>query len=760
MQHLSHRQRGQIRTLGVVLPATIMTLFKFRQAIASDNDDDQYDDDEFEKDVGNDDAEGPSVFTEDGGWALYFVLMLMSFWALAVVVEEYFVPALNVLCDKLKLPDDVAGATFMAAGASSPEMFAAFVSLFITHTSLGIGTIIGSEIFNHLCICAGSVLYSKSGELTLDPRILAREVVFYALAIGGLLFSESYTEGKDGPNYDDGIGDDKRIFIHWWQALLLIVGYLMYVVVCAYYKTIVKVCCPRPECVRRSSLNNDGEEERECSGVFNEPVSNFNNSVTARNELMRDSARSIDAVSAAAANVILEEGKSGDGQQAASLPPFQPNATPQGGHPHRDAPVRNSVPLSVRGSEEERESGNRDRSGSRVSEALLAVAPRAGMKLSAHLTIYEHDASRETYSCYVWKKSKFYSKMRVSSQAWQLRWVTIDKDGFRSCRDKQHLNKNVRHFNIYQGTKVEVLDEQRLIFKLHTPTGNLQFQAPSQKIFQDVMRHIQSKIEVFSNLSNDERSNLFAERSKSNGSREHSSSLKISTGKEDALEATLLGDDDKEEDEDDEEHEDLMTCPTTTIGMILHVVLFPCKVLIHFTIPDVRNHEWAHWYMTAIFMCIVHLACWSFLMSVTVENLAEWVGISQTVAGLTISAAGTSFPNILASMIVARQGMGNMAVGNAFGSNVFNVFMGLGFPWFLYCFFGDSDVHQESHTYHGLDKDGVIFPTLVLLALLILFIILLWCTNMKLYTYHAYMFIALYIGFLVWAIGWECAAPF
>ena len=144
-------------------------------------------------DVGEDDAEELDPFTADGGWALYLVLMLTSFWALAVVVEEYvgnppttrpprhvtpltpltaptpltplaplappspryFVPALNVLCDKLNMPDDVAGATFMAAGASSPEMFAAFVSLFITHTSLGIGTIIGSEIFNHLCICAG-----------------------------------------------------------------------------------------------------------------------------------------------------------------------------------------------------------------------------------------------------------------------------------------------------------------------------------------------------------------------------------------------------------------------------------------------------------------------------------------------------------------------------------------------------------------------------------------------------------------------------
>ena len=101
-----------------------------------------------------------------------------------------FVPALNVMCEILGLPDDVAGATFMAAGASSPELFAALISLFVTRSALGIGTIIGSEIFNHLCICAGSVLYSKTGVVRLDARILARELVFYTIAVLALLYCE------------------------------------------------------------------------------------------------------------------------------------------------------------------------------------------------------------------------------------------------------------------------------------------------------------------------------------------------------------------------------------------------------------------------------------------------------------------------------------------------------------------------------------------------------------------------------------------
>jgi Ca2+/Na+ antiporter len=50
-----------------------------------------------------------------------------------------FVPALNVVAIKFNIPDDVAGATLMAAGASSPELFSSIVSLFITHSALGLG---------------------------------------------------------------------------------------------------------------------------------------------------------------------------------------------------------------------------------------------------------------------------------------------------------------------------------------------------------------------------------------------------------------------------------------------------------------------------------------------------------------------------------------------------------------------------------------------------------------------------------------------
>lgn len=76
-------------------------------------------------------------------WLLLSVITAVSFWSQAVTTEERLVPALNVVASKFKISPDIAGATLMAAGASSPELFSSIVSLFITHSSLGLGTIVG-----------------------------------------------------------------------------------------------------------------------------------------------------------------------------------------------------------------------------------------------------------------------------------------------------------------------------------------------------------------------------------------------------------------------------------------------------------------------------------------------------------------------------------------------------------------------------------------------------------------------------------------
>ena len=51
--------------------------------------------------------------------------------------------------------------------------------------------------------------------------------------------------------------------------------------------------------------------------------------------------------------------------------------------------------------------------------------------------------------------------------------------------------------------------------------------------------------------------------------------------------------------------------------------------------------------------------------------------------GLTFMAAGSSVPDGISSLIVARQGDGDRAVSNTVGSNVFDILLCLGLPWLL-----------------------------------------------------------------------------
>ncbi len=60
------------------------------------------------------------------------------------------------------------------------------------------------------------------------------------------------------------------------------------------------------------------------------------------------------------------------------------------------------------------------------------------------------------------------------------------------------------------------------------------------------------------------------------------------------------------------------------------------------------------------------------------SGLARSLGVSQAVVALTVVAAGTSFPELVTSVVAARKGDTGMAMGNVVGSNIFNIFFILG----------------------------------------------------------------------------------
>ena len=68
---------------------------------------------------------------------------------------------------------------------------------------------------------------------------------------------------------------------------------------------------------------------------------------------------------------------------------------------------------------------------------------------------------------------------------------------------------------------------------------------------------------------------------------------------------------------------------------------------------------------------IVGLAALLVVESATV--LARTVGISEEVIGATLVAVGTSIPELASTLAAIRKGLGDLALGNVLGSNVFNL---------------------------------------------------------------------------------------
>ena len=93
--------------------------------------------------------------------------------------------------------------------------------------------------------------------------------------------------------------------------------------------------------------------------------------------------------------------------------------------------------------------------------------------------------------------------------------------------------------------------------------------------------------------------------------------------------------------------------------------------------------KWRAYYPLTMLSSIVWLGVLVFFMISWAEKAGCMLGISETLMGLTVCAIGTSGPDAIASLIVAKEGNGVMAVSNAFGSNVFDILFGLGFPFLL-----------------------------------------------------------------------------
>ncbi|XP_021236650.1 sodium/potassium/calcium exchanger 2 isoform X1 [Numida meleagris] len=475
-----------------------------------------------------------------GAVILHVTGMIYMFIALAIVCDEFFVPSLTVITEKLSISDDVAGATFMAAGGSAPELFTSLIGVFISHSNVGIGTIVGSAVFNILFVIGMCALFSRE-ILNLTWWPLFRDVSFYIIDLILLIIF-----------FLDNL-------IMWWESLTLLTAYFCYV-------TFMK---------------------------FNVQVEEWVKKILNRNKVEKATTGDAEGKSPTAGDK--------DDQTLTTKPRLQRGGSSASLH---NSLMRNSI-----------------------FQLMIHTLDPLAEELGSYGNLKYYDTMTE--------EGKFKERASI-----------LHKIAKKKCQveDSERQNGAANH---EKGAKVEVAV---------TPPSD------SGPVQNGIAHNVD------------------------------------------------------EENEEDEDQPLSLAWPDTPRKQLTYLLVLPIVFPLWVSLPDVRNPRSRKFFPITFFGSISWIAFFSYLMVWWAHQVGETIGISEEIMGLTILAAGTSIPDLITSVIVARKGLGDMAVSSSVGSNIFDITVGLPLPWLLYAVINNfSPVTVSSN---GL------FCAIVLLFIMLLFVIL------------------------------------
>ncbi|KAM7015801.1 sodium/potassium/calcium exchanger 1-like isoform 2-T2 [Tautogolabrus adspersus] len=514
-----------------------------------------------------------SVEQRQQGWVVLHVLgMIYMFAALAIVCDEFFVPALEVITNTLDISDDVAGATFMAAGGSAPELFTSLIGVFISHSNVGIGTIVGSAVFNILFVIGMCAIFSREMlHLTWWP--LFRDVTFYILDL--IMLIVFFLDNK----------------ILWWESILLVLGYISYV----------------------SFMKFNSQIEKAVKTQINKHMSIVK--VWSAEEPEKES----EAPSAPPAPpVVVVAAAAPKADDKSKQEPEPPHVTPQ-------------------------------------CHKLLSEAPEDKTRLRARPVLQRGGSTASLHNT------------SLRSTIFQLMIHTLDPLG-----EDDDPKTNTEQSGAAGGAVVE------------PSTSQTQKTEETRKI----------------------------EKGGSDGGAEDDS------GGEESSDSSESEDEGEEEEKEEEEESEPLSLewPDTRRKQATYLFLLPIVFPLWLTLPDVRNPASRRYFVMTFIGSILWIGVFSYLMVWWAHQVGETAGISEEIMGLTILAAGTSIPDLITSVIVARKGLGDMAVSSSVGSNIFDITVGLPVPWLIYTLLHNGDPVTVSS--NGL------FCAIVLLFLMLLFVII------------------------------------
>ncbi|XP_041601593.1 sodium/potassium/calcium exchanger 1 isoform X3 [Vulpes lagopus] len=584
-----------------------------------------------------------SIEERQQGWVVLHIFgMMYVFVALAIVCDEFFVPALGVITDKLQISDDVAGATFMAAGGSAPELFTSLIGVFISHSNVGIGTIVGSAVFNILFVIGTCALFSRE-ILNLTWWPLFRDVSFYILDLMMLIlfFLDS--------------------LIAWWESLLLLLAYAFYVFTMKWNKQleiwVKEQLSKRPvaKVMALGDLSKPGngavaveelQENKKLKVVLPAVLTRGSSSASLHNSTIRSTIyqlmlHSLDPLGEARPSRDQEESFS----QEAKAKPHANTENKQEEEESAELPEVTVTPAPAP-----------DAKGDQEEDAGGQEGEVAGAESTGEVIGEEVEAPGGGENGQGGGETQLEGEGEGESEG----EIEEGKDAA-DCDSEGELQAEKK------GT-----DEGE---------GELQAEDGEMKADEGENEEQEFNAESQGEAQGDEK----GKDGEGGGEEDGSEDEEEEEEEEDDEEGEEEEEDEDEEEEEANEEPLSLEWPETRQKQAIYLFLLPIVFPLWLTVPDVRR------------------------------LVGETVGISEEIMGLTILAAGTSIPDLITSVIVARKGLGDMAVSSSVGSNIFDITVGLPVPWLLFSLLnGLQPVPVSSN---GL------FCAIVLLFLMLLFVI-------------------------------------
>jgi len=186
------------------------------------------------------------------------------------------------------------------------------------------------------------------------------------------------------------------------------------------------------------------------------------------------------------------------------------------------------------------------------------------------------------------------------------------------------------------------------------------------------------------------------------------------------------------------------------IKVFWKIITSPIKIVLFISIPNCEKSEKRIYLFPLSFaMIFIWIALFAYILVWFITLVGFNLNIPDTVMGLIVISAGISIPDAILSIIVARDGEGDMALTNAIASNIIDILICLGLPWFL------KTVIISPGSVIPTTNKGLEYSTISLLVTVIFFLLVTHAFEWRLNMIYGVVMMVWYIFFMILASLYE-----